>query len=129
MLFFCNCLLIYSKNRYSMIFSLIIGLIFYVFVILQIFFDGWFESQNTGKMMILENFGNFENFVFFSRYWLWICKTCIKTLQIINSNNQNKKMPNLGLFHIFRQNSIFCLYFTNIWPNLKISFSLIFFCF
>ena len=51
-----------------MIFRLIIGLIFYVFVILQIFFDGWFESQNTGKMMILENFGNFENFVFFSRY-------------------------------------------------------------
>ena len=51
-----------------MIFSLISGLIFHVFVILQIFFDGWFESQNTGKMMILENFGNFENFVFFSRY-------------------------------------------------------------
>ena len=47
-----------------MIFSFIIGLIFYVFVILQIFFDGWFESQNTGKMMILENFGNFENLYF-----------------------------------------------------------------
>ena len=32
-----------------MIFSLIIGLIFKVFVILQIFFDGWFESRNTEK--------------------------------------------------------------------------------
>ena len=39
-----------------MIFSLIIGLIFQVFVILQIFFDGWFESRNTEKMWILENF-------------------------------------------------------------------------
>ena len=51
-----------------MIFSLINGLIFYVFGILQIFFDGWFESQNTGKMWILKNFEKFENFVFFSRY-------------------------------------------------------------
>ena len=42
-----------------MIFSLIIGLIFQVFVILQIFFDGWFESQNTEKMWILENFEKF----------------------------------------------------------------------
>ena len=48
-----------------MIFSLIIGLIFYVFVILQIVFDCWFESQNTGKIMILENFGNFEFFFYF----------------------------------------------------------------
>ena len=37
-----------------MIFSLIIGLIFHVFVILQIFFEGWFESRNTGKMWILD---------------------------------------------------------------------------
>ena len=51
-----------------MIFSLIIGLIFYVFVILQIFFESWFESRNTGKMWILDNFEKFENFVFFSRY-------------------------------------------------------------
>ena len=51
-----------------MIFSLIIGLIFQAFVILQIFFDGWFESRNTEKMWILENFEKFENFVFFSRY-------------------------------------------------------------
>ena len=65
MLFFCNCLLIYSKNRYSIIFSLIFGLIFQVFVILQIFFDGWFESRNTEKMWILENFEKFKNFVFF----------------------------------------------------------------
>ena len=48
-----------------MIFSLIIGLILHVFVILQIFFDVWFESQNTEKMWILENFKKFENFVFF----------------------------------------------------------------
>ena len=48
-----------------MIFSLIIGLIFHVFVILQIVFEGWVESQNTGKMWILDNFKKFENFVFF----------------------------------------------------------------
>ena len=51
-----------------MIFSFIIGLIFYVFVILQIVFEGWVESQNTGKMWILDNFEKFENFVFFSRF-------------------------------------------------------------
>ena len=34
-------------------------------MILQIFFDGWFESQNTGKMMILENFGNLKILYFF----------------------------------------------------------------
>ena len=51
-----------------MIFSLIIGLIFHVFIILQIVFEGWVESRNTGKMWILDNFVKFENFVFFSRY-------------------------------------------------------------
>ena len=48
--------------------SLIIGLIFHVFVILQFFFDGWFESRNTGKMWILEKFKKFEKISFFSRY-------------------------------------------------------------
>ena len=48
-----------------MIFSLIIGLIFYVFVILQIFFNDWFESGNTGKMWILENLEKLILFYFF----------------------------------------------------------------
>ena len=101
-----------------MIFNLIIGLIFYVFVILQIFFDGWFESQNTGKMMILENFGNFENFVFFSRYWLWICTTCIKTLQIINSNNQNKKKCQIWVFFTFLGKISFFAYILLIYGQI-----------